>query len=290
MNIFKKKETDAPAIGCDSHLFAPNTPNLFAPIIDVNSDPVEEQPETYCFEVNGAAYKFTLRRGGKSELEFVCPDVQARLLATAIAANDFYKILANWKNTLLPIYKGYADRTGGDIDDFCNEVERGLEVVRDFAPDECFDRRSRAYDDAMASLDTWREQHAQQTAEIAACGAETIQTANCTQTPKDCDSGKGKRRGRKKSEEVFEEGATFDSLIQYPDPDKLKKRLHVLIDKCGTAKRVGVIILKAFSDKLITDLPNQVQFESEFPTKHKWNSVRSGFREDKAAEQIVIFE
>ncbi|MCD8294629.1 MAG: hypothetical protein LUE27_05240 [Clostridia bacterium] len=164
---------------------------------------------TFSYErPNGKILKFRYShflRGGGKELKRVCPDINAQFVACSIAA-DFYKVLIWWKRELLPVcYKKYKDSTGGDPDDFCDEVKRGMRAILKYTTDDYRDARAQAFEDAVTALQRWREQYdTPQTNEIVPSGEQTVQTVNCTPTANDCDSGKrNKERRQDRREQVI---------------------------------------------------------------------------------------
>jgi hypothetical protein len=90
---------------------------------------------------------------------------------------------------------------------------------------------------------------------------------------------------------------TFDSLIQYKDKNKLKQRLHFLIDGKHGAD-VGATLYKALSDGLIMRIPQRAEFESEFKLFGSWQAIHKYMNPDgdninnimDKAKNIVIFE
>jgi len=85
----------------------------------------------------------------------------------------------------------------------------------------------------------------------------------------------------------------FRDSIQYEDKQHVLNRLHFLIDGKG-GKEVGIVLAKAYHDKLITKIPSQKEFETEFTLNGSWrcisNYTKFEFDNGKAAERIVIIE
>ena len=86
----------------------------------------------------------------------------------------------------------------------------------------------------------------------------------------------------------------FLHLILHPEPKKLLKRLHQLIDgKSGAA--VGAVLLRAQQKGYLSDVPTKMEFESEFTLIGKWNAIHNYMNDnnEKAlakANKIIIFE
>lgn len=85
-------------------------------------------------------------------------------------------------------------------------------------------------------------------------------------------------------------GNSFKGLIQYEDKAKLLKRLHSLIDG-NKGKRVGLVLNRAYYDKLISAIPTQEEFKSEFKLIGSWQAIHkyTSNHENDIAD-IVIFE
>lgn len=86
----------------------------------------------------------------------------------------------------------------------------------------------------------------------------------------------------------------FIHLILHPNPKKLLRRLHQLIDgKSGAA--VGAVLLRAQQKGYLSRVPTKAQFESEFILNGGWNAIQNYMNDnnDKAlakANQIIIFK
>ena len=86
---------------------------------------------------------------------------------------------------------------------------------------------------------------------------------------------------------------SFSDIIQYDDKERFLKRLHGLIDGRRGAD-VGCVILRALQENLITRLPTQKEFESEFKIIGSWTAIHN-YMSDKnmnaldRANKIVFF-
>ena len=86
----------------------------------------------------------------------------------------------------------------------------------------------------------------------------------------------------------------FLHLILHPEPTKLLKRLHQLIDgKSGAA--VGAVLLHAQLKGYLSEVPTQAQFESEFTLNGSWNAIHNYFNDNEPkvmakANKIIIFK
>ena len=86
----------------------------------------------------------------------------------------------------------------------------------------------------------------------------------------------------------------FLHLILHPEPKKLLKRLHRLIDgKSGAA--VGAVLLRAQQKGYLIKVPTQAEFESEFALVGKWNAIHNYMNDNSTkalakANKIIIFE
>lgn len=86
----------------------------------------------------------------------------------------------------------------------------------------------------------------------------------------------------------------FHHLILHPEPKKLLRRLHQLIDgKSGAA--VGAVLLHAQLKGYLSKVPTRAQFESEFTLNGGWNAIQNYMNDnnEKAwfkANQIIIFK
>lgn len=86
---------------------------------------------------------------------------------------------------------------------------------------------------------------------------------------------------------------SFSEIIQYSDKDKLLKRFHELIDGRGGSD-VGCVFLRALQENLITRLPTQKEYESEFERNGSWSAIHN-YMSDKnlnaldRANRIVFF-
>ena len=86
----------------------------------------------------------------------------------------------------------------------------------------------------------------------------------------------------------------FHHLILHPEPKKLLRRLHQLIDgKSGAA--VGAVLLHAQLKGYLSEVPTQAQFESEFTLNGSWNAIHNYFNDNEPkvmakANKIIIFK
>ena len=86
----------------------------------------------------------------------------------------------------------------------------------------------------------------------------------------------------------------FLHLILHPEPKKLLRRLHQLIDgKSGAA--VGAVLLHAQLKGYLSEVPTQAQFESEFTLNGSWNAIHNYFNDNEPkvmakANKIIIFK
>ena len=96
-----------------------------------------------------------------------------------------------------------------------------------------------------------------------------------------------------KKEKATKPKANFSDIIQYPDKEKLLKRLHELIDGRSGAD-VGCIILSAKLNNYIIRNPTRKEFESEFEIIGSWTAITNYFSESNnaldRANKIVLFE
>lgn len=87
--------------------------------------------------------------------------------------------------------------------------------------------------------------------------------------------------------------ANFADIIQYHDKEKLLKRLHFLIDGKGGAD-VGAVLLKAQQDGLLTRIPRQSEYKSEFDLLGGWSAIHNYMDDnnqnalDKANKIIIL--
>lgn len=82
----------------------------------------------------------------------------------------------------------------------------------------------------------------------------------------------------------------FKGLILYNDKEKLLNRLHKLIDGNG-GKRVGLVLNRAYYDKLISSIPTQGEFKSEFRLYGSWQAIyKYTHNHDNDIADIKIFE
>lgn len=87
----------------------------------------------------------------------------------------------------------------------------------------------------------------------------------------------------------------FRDIIQYPDKERLIRRLHELIDGKGGAD-VGSVLLRAkLIDHYLTRNPKQEEYESEFKLIGHWNAIHNYLSENNLnaldrANKIVIFD
>ena len=86
----------------------------------------------------------------------------------------------------------------------------------------------------------------------------------------------------------------FLHLILHPEPKKLLKRLHQLIDEKSGAE-VGAVLMRAQQKGYLSKVPTQAEFRSEFALVGKWNAIHNYMNDnnEKAlakANKIIIFE
>ena len=86
----------------------------------------------------------------------------------------------------------------------------------------------------------------------------------------------------------------FLHLILHPEPKKLLKRLHQLIDGKSGAE-VGAVLMRAQQKGYLSKVPTQAEFRSEFALVGKWNAIHNYMNDnnEKAlakANKIIIFE
>lgn len=79
----------------------------------------------------------------------------------------------------------------------------------------------------------------------------------------------------------------FSSLIQNEDKTTILKRLHELIDGKG-GKDAGAVIRKAFNDKLITRLPTEKEYKTEFTLIGAWRSISNYFNYDRQNVKEIV--
>ena len=100
--------------------------------------------------------------------------------------------------------------------------------------------------------------------------------------------GGGKGKYKKKRE------PSFDDVIQYPDKEKLKKRLHELIDGKSGAD-VGCVLLNAKLAGYLTRNPTQSEYLSEFKLMGVWSAIHNYMDESNEnaldrQNKVVIFD
>ena len=86
----------------------------------------------------------------------------------------------------------------------------------------------------------------------------------------------------------------FLHLILHPEPKKLLRRLHQLIDGKSGAE-VGAVLMRAQQKGYLIKVPTQAEFRSEFALVGKWNAIHNYMNDnnEKAlakANKIIIFE
>lgn len=86
----------------------------------------------------------------------------------------------------------------------------------------------------------------------------------------------------------------FLHLILHPEPKKLLRRLHRLINGKSGAE-VGAVLLRAQQKGYLSKVPTQAEFESEFTLNGGWNAIHNYMNDnnEKAlakANKIIIFE
>ncbi len=99
--------------------------------------------------------------------------------------------------------------------------------------------------------------------------------------------------GKKIKSKKRKEEANFSDLLQYLDKEKLRKRLHDLIDGKAGAE-VGCVLLNAYKFHYITRRPTRAEFESEFKLIGSWSAISNYMNEENnkaldRARNIVIF-
>lgn len=85
----------------------------------------------------------------------------------------------------------------------------------------------------------------------------------------ECEKYLQPKKTKKKKKE-----SNFRDIIQYPDKERLLKRLHELIDGKKGAD-VGSVLFKATEDKLLTRVPYQAEYESEFTLIGYWSAIHN---------------
>lgn len=76
--------------------------------------------------------------------------------------------------------------------------------------------------------------------------------------------------------------------------DDILKRLHKLIDNVQSPKTIGAILLKAYTEKYITQKPSKKIFESEFTLNCSWSGISKYMNPNtkgvvENADRILIF-
>lgn len=86
----------------------------------------------------------------------------------------------------------------------------------------------------------------------------------------------------------------FLHLILHPEPNKLLRRLHRLINGKSGAE-VGAVLLRAQQKGYLSKVPTQAEFESEFTLNGGWNAIHNYMNDNNQkalakANKIIIFE
>lgn len=87
----------------------------------------------------------------------------------------------------------------------------------------------------------------------------------------------------------------FADIIQYPDKEKLLKRLHFLIDGKRGAD-VGAVLMNAcIINPYLTRKPTRLEFEAEFELIGSWQSITNYLNENsekalQKANRVLIFD
>ena len=85
----------------------------------------------------------------------------------------------------------------------------------------------------------------------------------------------------------------FRKLVQHPDPERLIKRPHELIDgRKGAA--VGSVLFKCLQENWLIRKPTETEFRSEFQLIGTWSAIHNYMDENNAnawdrANRIVVF-
>lgn len=69
------------------------------------------------------------------------------------------------------------------------------------------------------------------------------------------------------------EETEFRKLVQHPEPERLMKRLHELIDG-QKGVDVGSVLFKCVQERWLVHPPTQTEFTSEFQLKGSWSAIR----------------
>lgn len=94
-------------------------------------------------------------------------------------------------------------------------------------------------------------------------------------------------------EKPTENRADFRHLIQHPNPDKLLKRLHTLIDGRGGAD-VGCVLMKCIQENYLLRNPTRAEFCAEFQLRGTWSAIHNYLDDNNEnalarANKTVIF-
>ena len=86
----------------------------------------------------------------------------------------------------------------------------------------------------------------------------------------------------------------FRQIVQHPDPERLMKRLHELIDGHGGAA-VGSVLLKCMQLGYLKKSPSQAEFRSEFQLIGTWGAIHNYMDENSLkalsrANKIIFFQ
>ena len=89
-------------------------------------------------------------------------------------------------------------------------------------------------------------------------------------------------------------GTLFQKLIQYPQPERLLKRLHELIDGENGAA-VGSVLLKCMQLGYLKKTPTQAEYVSEFQLIGTWSAIHNymdnnSWKALSRANKVIIFQ
>lgn len=88
--------------------------------------------------------------------------------------------------------------------------------------------------------------------------------------------------------------ASFRNLVQHPEPERLMRRLHQLIDgRSGAA--VGSVLMKCIQENWLSRNPTRAEFCGEFALAGTWSAIHNYLDENNEnalakANKVVIFE
>ena len=81
---------------------------------------------------------------------------------------------------------------------------------------------------------------------------------------------------------------TFLSLITHSQPKLVLKRLHELIDNKGGLYVAAVLMKSYWKDKILSKLPTQKEYTSEFKLQGSWRSISNYLSKDSQKTLQVI--